>query len=32
MSSSSPVATPQSFGDDLELAEAAAIERLRNTS
>ena len=32
MPSGSPVAAPQSFGDDLEMAEAAAIERLRSTS
>ena len=32
MNSNTPMAAPQDFGDDLEMAEAAAIERLRNMS
>ena len=32
MNSTAPMTAPQDFGDDLDLAEAAAIERLRNMS
>ena len=32
MNSNTPMAAPQDFGDNLDMAEAAAIERLRNMS
>lgn len=32
MNSTAPMTAPQDFGDDLDMAEAAAIERLRNMS